>query len=128
MNALFNAISCYVILKGVLLPNTWASQQHKYLKHDGREPVASETTALGRVLPNLTGQVFNFEILRIFRWKLWVTLCSASLSKWSQDTKRMWIGIPILLPRRFHEVPSLRKYVAWFWLPHRGSFVDTSNF
>ena len=42
--------------------------------------------------------------------------------------KRMWIGIPILLPHRFHKVLSSRKYVAWFSLPHRGRFVDTSNF
>ena len=25
-------MNCYIILKGILLPNTWASQQHKYLK------------------------------------------------------------------------------------------------
>ena len=42
--------------------------------------------------------------------------------------KRMWIGIPIVLPHRFHKVFSLRKYVAWCWLPHRDIFVDTSNF
>ena len=35
-------MNCYIILKGVLLPNTWASQQNKYLKHVGREPVASK--------------------------------------------------------------------------------------
>ena len=34
--------------------------------------------------------------------------------KWK---KSMWIGIPILLPRRFYKVLFLRKYVAWFWLP-----------
>ena len=34
----------------------------------------------------------------------------------------------ILLPHRFHKVVSLRKYVTWFWLPQRRSFVDTSNF
>ena len=39
---IFNAINCYIILKGVLLSNAWASQQHKYLKHGGREPVASK--------------------------------------------------------------------------------------
>ena len=32
----------YVILKSVLLPNAWASQQHRYLKRGGREPVASK--------------------------------------------------------------------------------------
>ena len=42
--------------------------------------------------------------------------------------KNMWIGIPILLPHRFHKVLSLREYVAWFWIPHREIFVDTSNF
>ena len=43
----FNAISCYMILKGVLLLNTWAIQQHKYLKHGGREPVASKKNYAG---------------------------------------------------------------------------------
>ena len=43
-------------------------------------------------------------------------------------TEGIWIGIPILLPHRFHKFLSLRKYVAWFWLFRRGSFVDTSNF
>ena len=28
----------------------------------------------------------------------------------------------------FHKVLSLREYVVRFWLPHRGSFVDTSTF
>ena len=32
----FNAIDCYIILKSVLLWNTWASQQYKYLKHGSR--------------------------------------------------------------------------------------------
>ena len=27
-------------LERALVPNTWASQQHKYLKHGGREPIA----------------------------------------------------------------------------------------
>ena len=39
---LFQRNNCYIILKGVLLPNTWASQQHKYLKQGGREPVVSK--------------------------------------------------------------------------------------
>ena len=38
---LFNAIDCYIILKSVFLPNTWASQQYKYLKHGGDNPVAN---------------------------------------------------------------------------------------
>ena len=42
--------------------------------------------------------------------------------------KRMWIGIPIMLPHRFHKVLFLREYVTWFWLPDRECFVDTSNF
>ena len=50
------------------------------------------------------------------------------LRMWWESNKRMWIGIPILLPHRFHKVLSLREDVAWFWLPHRESFVDTSNF
>ena len=81
-------IFCYIILKGVLLPNTWAGQQHKYLKHDGREPVTSKKMTLGQVVPNFTGQVVNSKILRIFRWKLCVTLCSVPLSKWPSDTKK----------------------------------------
>ena len=71
----------YYILEGVFLPNTWASQ-HKYLKHGGREPVASNKMTLGQVVPNFTGQVVSSKILRIFRWKLWVTLYSIPLSKW----------------------------------------------
>ena len=51
-----------------------------------------------------------------------------STMRLTSTLKRMWIGIPILLPHRFHKVLSLREYIAWFWLPHRGSFVDTSNF
>ena len=47
---------------------------------------------------------------------------------WCHDKqKRIWFGIPILLPHRLHKVLSLRKSVAWFWLPHRGSFMDTSK-
>ena len=70
--AFVNAINCYIILKGVFLPNTWASQQHKYLKHGRREPVANKKMTLGQVVPNFTGQVVSSKILRIFRWKLWV--------------------------------------------------------
>ena len=46
----------------------------------------------------------------------------------SHRKKSMWIGFPILLPHRSFKVLFLREYVAWFWLPHRESFVDTSNF
>ena len=42
------------------------SQQHKYLKHDGHEPVANEKMTLGQVVPNFTGQVVGSKILRIF--------------------------------------------------------------
>ena len=72
----------YYLKKGVLLPNTWASQQHKYLKHGGREPVASKKMTLGQVVPNFTRPVVSSKIMRIFRWKLWVTLRSVPLSKW----------------------------------------------
>ena len=51
----------------LLLPNTWASQEHKYLKHDDREPVAIKKMTLGQVVPNFTGQVVSSKILRIFR-------------------------------------------------------------
>ena len=79
---LFQRNKLLYYLESVLLLNTWASQQHKYLEHSGREPVASEKITLGQVVPNFTGQVVNYKILRNFRWKLWVTLCSVPLSKW----------------------------------------------
>ena len=34
-------------MKGVLLPNTWANQQHKNLKHGGRELVTSKKNDAG---------------------------------------------------------------------------------
>ena len=54
-------------LERCLLPNTWASQRYKYLKHGGRETVASKKMTLGQVVPNFTGQVVSSKILRIFR-------------------------------------------------------------
>ena len=42
---------------------------------------------LGQVVPNFTGQVVSSKILRIFRWKLWVILCSAPVSKWPWHKK-----------------------------------------
>ena len=44
-------------MKGVLLPNSWANQEHNNIKHGGREPVASKKMMLGQVVPNFTGQV-----------------------------------------------------------------------
>ena len=82
VSAFFNAINGYIILKRVLLSNTWASQQHKYIKHGGCEPPASKKMTLGQVVPNFTGKVASSKILRIFRWKLWVTLCIDPLSRW----------------------------------------------
>ena len=61
--------------------DTWASQQHKYLKYSGRKPVASKKMTLGQVVPNFTKHIVSFKILRIFRCKLWLTLCSVLLSK-----------------------------------------------
>ena len=55
------------ILKGGLLPNKQGSQLHKYIKHGGREPIASKKMTLGQVFPNFTGQVVSSKILRIFR-------------------------------------------------------------
>ena len=46
----FNAIDCYIILKGNLLTNTWASQQHKYFKHGDRELVARKKMTLRQVV------------------------------------------------------------------------------
>ena len=51
-----------MILKGFLVPNTWASQQHKNLKLGSREPVASKKMTLGQVVPNFTGQVVTGKI------------------------------------------------------------------
>ena len=52
-------------MKGVLLLNTWASQQHKYLKHGGREPVANKKMTLGQVVPNFIGQVVSSKIFSV---------------------------------------------------------------
>ena len=38
-----------MILNGVLLPNTWASRKHKYLKHGGRKPVAGKKSRWGKL-------------------------------------------------------------------------------
>ena len=69
------------------------------------------------------GKTTRLKMSRIFilHYSIWKKL----VIHWE---KRMWIGIPILLPHRFHKVLSLREYLAWFRLPHRESFVDTSNF
>ena len=40
---LFQRNKRYIMLQGVLLPNTWTSQQHKYFKHGGREHVDLKT-------------------------------------------------------------------------------------
>ena len=64
---LFQRNKLLYYLKDVLLPNTWASQGHKYLKHGGREPVASKKMMLGQVVPNFTEKVVRSKILRIFR-------------------------------------------------------------
>ena len=64
---LFNVMNCYIILKDVLSPDTWASQQHIYLKHGGREPVTSKKIMLRQVVPNFTEQVVSSKILLIFR-------------------------------------------------------------
>ena len=70
LRAVFNAINSYIILKGVLLPNTWASQQHKYLKDDGREPTASEKMTVGQLVSNFTGQVCQLQNIANFQMKI----------------------------------------------------------
>ena len=50
------------------------------------------------------------------------------LAKNYNKVKSMSISIPILLPHWFQKVLPLRKCVAWFWLPHKWSFVDSSYF
>ena len=66
-SAFFNVINRYMILKGVLSLNTWASQQHKYLNHGGRESVKSKRMTLRQVVPNFARLVVSCKILRIFR-------------------------------------------------------------
>ena len=43
----FNAINCYIILKSVFLPNTWAGQQYQYLKDGGDNPIANKKNDAG---------------------------------------------------------------------------------
>ena len=50
-------MDCYIILKGVFLPNTWAGQQYQYLKHGGDNPVANKKMTLRQVVTNFTRQV-----------------------------------------------------------------------
>ena len=64
---IFQRDKLLIILKGVILPNTWASQQHKYLKRGDRKLVASKKMTFGEVVPNFTGQVVSSKILRISR-------------------------------------------------------------
>ena len=64
---LFQRNKLLYYLERCLLPNTWASQQYKFLKQGSREPVTSKNMTLGQVVPNFTGQVVSSKILRIFR-------------------------------------------------------------
>ena len=79
-------------------------------KHDPCKPISSSLVYVGL----WDKRWVSFGVCRVVEWDQLIKI-----------KKRMLIGIPILLPHRFHKVLSLRKYVAWFWLPHRGSFVDT---
>ena len=47
----FSTQYCYIILKGVLSPNTWASQKHNDLKYSGLDPVASKKNDAGASCP-----------------------------------------------------------------------------
>ena len=76
-----------------LLPNTWGIIQHKYFSYGGREPVESKKMTLGQVVSNSTGQVVSSKILRIFKSKLWVTLCGVRL--WPSLIN--WLLITIVL-------------------------------
>ena len=40
-------------------------------------------------------------------------------------TKIMAIAVPILFSCRVYNVSTTRKYLAWFWLHHRGSFANS---
>ena len=57
-------------MKGVLLPNTWASQQHKYLKHDGRELVASKKMRLGASCPKFHTASCQLQDIANFKIKI----------------------------------------------------------
>ena len=117
-----------------------------YLKIDNRQK--NTLYCVSRILQNVSGaKVCIYSQFATWRACVvyWVTMklnrrLEEALNLWYFSTvndicsaftikrKRMWIGIPILLPHRFHKVLSLREYVAWFWLLHRENFVDTSNF
>ena len=58
----------------------WASQQHKYLKHGGREPVASEKNDAGARCPEFHRASCQLQNIADFQMKI-VTLCSVPLSK-----------------------------------------------
>ena len=60
-----NKLLCY--LERCPFTEYAASQQHKYLKHGGRGPVASKKMTLGQVVPNFAGPFDSFKLLRIFR-------------------------------------------------------------
>ena len=57
-------------MKGVLLPNTWASQQHKYLKHGGREPVASKKNDAGASGPKFHRANCQLQNIANFQMKI----------------------------------------------------------
>ena len=59
-----------MILKGVLLPDTWASQQHKYLKYDGREPVASNKNYAGASCPKFHRASCQLQNVANFQMKI----------------------------------------------------------
>ena len=95
-----------------LLPNTWAILQHEYFNYGGGEPVECKKMTLGQVVPNFTGQVVSSKILRIFKWKLWVTFCSVRL--WPSLIKFLLITIVLRL-----------KKIRFCWIVARGSLESS---
>ena len=70
MSAFFNAINCHIIIKGVLLPNTWINQQHKFLKYGGREPVASKKNDAGASCPKFHRASCELQNIANFQMKI----------------------------------------------------------
>ena len=55
INRLFQRNKLLSYLERCPFSSGCASQQHKYLKHECREPVASKKMTVGQVVPNFTG-------------------------------------------------------------------------
>ena len=70
LNVFFNAINCYIILQDFLLLNTLASQQHKYLKHGGLEPVTGKENDAGASCSKFYGASCQLQNIANFQLKI----------------------------------------------------------